>query len=142
MLCSFEYALFLASLLLALLLLHLLLSILLFLGAASLLPPAAGLAYECGFASSLTIDDAINARFYMAAVLFLLFDLELVLMVPALVCSIVSALALLYAANTLSLFALSLVCSSLHLPTAVLMPKLCLPYAVALPPCTPSGLRL
>ena len=84
MLSSLEYALFLTSLMLALLLILLLLSIMLFLGAANLLPPASGLAYECGFASSLAIDDAINARFYMAAVLFLLFDLELVLMVPAL----------------------------------------------------------
>ena len=106
MLCSFEYALFLASLLLALLLILLLLSVMLFLGAASLLPPAAGLAYECGFASSLTIDDAINARFYMAAVLFLLFDLELVLMVPALFLSIAFALCCQYALYACSILGL------------------------------------
>lgn len=42
-------------------------------------------AYECGFSSAIGIGVVVSSRFYMAALLFLVFDLELVLLVPALV---------------------------------------------------------
>nr|WGW14713.1 NADH dehydrogenase subunit 3 [Bangiopsis subsimplex] len=41
-------------------------------------------AYECGYGSLMSLDSVLSSRFYLTAMLFLLFDLELVLLLPAL----------------------------------------------------------
>ena len=38
--------------------------------------------YECGFLALLSLDAVIHARFFVVGVLFLVFDLELVIMLP------------------------------------------------------------
>jgi len=49
-------------------------------------PPAKNPAYECGFPASGNIKKPVSVRFCLIAILFVLFDLEIVFLLPWAVC--------------------------------------------------------